>query len=112
MINKVRKFLWKILGIRYYDFLKNQKSQYLSDLPYCKVGEGTYDNGAIVWRWAQSSQLEIGKYCSIAHGVQFFLDGGFHDYNHVTTFPLFSELYKDAGPHQKINGHLTKAHFF
>jgi virginiamycin A acetyltransferase len=112
MITTIRKILWKILGINYYNFLQNQKSVYLRDLSFCSIGEATYDNGAIVWKWAKSSQLIIGNYCSIAHGVQFILDGGFHDYNKVTTYPLFSELYKNFPSDYKINGKTSKSAYF
>jgi virginiamycin A acetyltransferase len=112
MVNLIRKFLWKILGSRYYEFLKNQKYVYLRDLSFVKIGEASYDNGAIVWRWAKTSELIIGKYCSVAHGVQFFLDSGFHDYKKVTTYPLFSELYKHEPPDYKINGRKPKSAYF
>lgn len=108
----IRTCLWKVLGIDYYHFLKNQKKVYLSEFRGCTIGENSYDNGAVVWRWLPEARLTIGKYCSLAHGVELFLDSGFHNSGMVTTFPLFSELYKYLPRDQKIGDGWTKEQFF
>lgn len=89
-----RIFFWHILGIDYKTLLK--KTDYIL-LPYDKYtekGYGTYDNGAKVWRWT-SAKLEIGKYCSIAHGVNFIVDGGFHNCSEITNYPFINNLTSD-----------------
>jgi acetyltransferase-like isoleucine patch superfamily enzyme len=100
MRNKIKKYLrsllWKILGKRYFEYLKNQRKVYLCDFKEKDIGKYTYDNGAIVWRWNKESKISIGKYCSIAHGVQFFLDSGDHDYKKISTFPFHTEIFKDS----------------
>ena len=108
----IRKWLWKLLGNGHHQFLKNQKNIYLADFKEAKIGKASYNNGVIVWKWAHDAELVIGNYSSIAHGVQLFLDSGFHNYKNVTTYPLFSELYKSADTGYRINGELTKGEYF
>ena len=49
---------------------------------------GEYSYGApTVWRWDNNTKLTIGKYCSIADGVEIFL-GGNHRMDWVTTYPF------------------------
>jgi len=49
---------------------------------------GDYSAGApSILMWGAKDRLRIGKYCSVAEGVQFLL-GGNHRTGHVTTFPL------------------------
>jgi virginiamycin A acetyltransferase len=112
MKHLLRNWLWKALGYRYYEFLRHQKHVYLKDARNCVIGRGSYDNGAVVWRWSPNAKLVIGAYSSLAHGVQLFLDGGFHDMDCVTTFPLFSELYKSESWDYRINGRTSKAEYF
>lgn len=92
MINFIRKTAWKILGFHYFKFLKNQDVTYLKDAKWVNLGTGTYDNGALVWKWCAESSLTIGNYCSIAYGVQFICDSGYHIESEVTNFPIFHEL--------------------
>ena len=92
MIKILRNFFWKVLGIKYYHYLKNKKSTNLSDADWVKTGKNTYDNGAYVWRWYKHSTLTIGHYCSIANDVHFICDSGYHGESAITSFPLFHEI--------------------
>lgn len=107
----IRKWLWKVLGVDYYHFLKNQKRVYLADFSDASIGKHTYHNGVVVWRWLPEARLTIGKYCSLAHGVELFLDPGFHHPGMITTFPLFDELYKHVDWDQQIGDHWSKKQF-
>jgi len=94
MIQYVRKMFWKILGIKYYNYLKGINKTYLKDAKWANVGNKTYDNGAFVWKWFNNSSLVIGKYCSIANDVNFICDPGFHTQSEITSFPLFHQVLK------------------
>lgn len=54
------------------------------------VGDFTYAWGPLIKSWGEGAKLHIGKYCSIAGNVQFFL-GGDHRTDWITTYP-FAEL--------------------
>ena len=88
----LRKFAWKILGNEYFIFLKGQNKKYLHLAKNVSIGHKTYHNGAFVWQWHANSELEIGKYCSIANDVNFILDSGHHHLSAITTFPHFNHL--------------------
>lgn len=88
----LRKIVWKILGNDYYNFLKGQNKTYLHQAKNVTIGYKTYHNGAFVWQWHNNSELEIGKYCSIANDVNFILDSGHHMASDITTFPHFNHL--------------------
>lgn len=92
MIAVVRKLLWSVLGIKYYNYLKGINATYLKDAKWAVIGHKTYDNGAFVWRWHNGSLLRIGKYCSIANNVNFVCDSGYHTESQITSFPLFHEV--------------------
>ncbi|OWU91810.1 MULTISPECIES: CatB-related O-acetyltransferase [unclassified Flavobacterium] len=92
MILYIRKLLWRLLGINYYNYLKGKNNIYLKDTKWAVVGNKTYDNGAFVWKWYNDSSLKIGKYCSIANDVNFICDSGFHTESEVTSFPLFHQI--------------------
>jgi acetyltransferase-like isoleucine patch superfamily enzyme len=92
MIESIRKLLWQVLGIKYYNYLKGKNCTYLKDAKWAVIGEKTYDNGAFVWKWFNNSNLIIGKYCSIANDVNFICDSGYHTESQVTSFPLFHEF--------------------
>ena len=94
MILSIRKLIWKILGINYYNYLKGKNTTYLKDAKWPIVGNKTYDNGAFVWKWYKDSSLKIGKYCSIANDVNFICDSGFHNDSAITSFPLFHHILK------------------
>ncbi|MBW4022471.1 MAG: CatB-related O-acetyltransferase [Proteobacteria bacterium] len=65
------------------------------------IGEHSYGNPRLHW-WGEPSILKIGRYCSIAEGVEIFL-GGNHRTDWITTYP-FSAL--DAWPEaHSIEGH-------
>jgi len=59
--------------------------------PKYKIGDYTYGSPIIIDRWG--GQLEIGKYCSIAHNVVIML-GGNHNSDWITTYP-FPVLYNE-----------------
>jgi virginiamycin A acetyltransferase len=94
MIKVIRGLFWKILGIKYYNYLKGINKTYLKDAKWANVGNKTYDNGAFVWKWFNNSSLVIGKYCSIANDVNFICDPGFHTQSEITSFPLFHQVLK------------------
>jgi acetyltransferase-like isoleucine patch superfamily enzyme len=49
---------------------------------------GDYSYGTpVIRKWGRKSRLRVGKFCSIADGVEFIL-GGHHDMRRPTTFPL------------------------
>ena len=52
-----------------------------------EIGDYSYGSPDIRMMWS-NARLVVGKYCSIAEGVQFIL-GGNHPLDHATTFPLF-----------------------
>jgi len=108
MKNKLRYFLWKLLGINFYKFLKHQNVHYLKDLDFVSWGEGSYDNGAKVWFWSKSPTLSIGKYCSIATDVNFILDSGYHNIHSISTFPFVNELFEKEEEFVIKNKTLTK----
>lgn len=103
MLELIRISLWKILGINYYKYLKNKKHVHLTEVDWATTGEGTYDNGAYVWRWNVHSKITIGNYCSIANDVHFIADSGYHNESPITTFPIFHELL-DKKDSVTING--------
>ena len=90
----LRKLVWKILGFDYQMMLDKNDFTLLKNDSYTKIGEKTYDNGAKVWRWT-NAPLIIGNYCSIANGVNFIVDEGFHSMSAITNFPLFNNIYKE-----------------
>lgn len=91
---KLRKFLWRLLGIDYQQILNKLDFVLLKNDVYTKKGAGTYDNGAKVWRWT-NKPLVIGKYCSIAHNVNFIVDEGYHTFSQITNYPFVNNLTVD-----------------
>jgi acetyltransferase-like isoleucine patch superfamily enzyme len=63
------------------------------------IGKWSYGNPTIL-AWDNSTTLRVGRFCSIADGVTFFL-GGNHRIDWVTTYP-FSALFDEA---QQLKGH-------
>jgi acetyltransferase-like isoleucine patch superfamily enzyme len=61
-----------------------------------EIGDYSYGN-PIVRKWGPKARLSVGKFCSIADGVEFIL-GGNHDTRCVTTFPLGTIFGADAWP--------------
>lgn len=71
----------------------------MADQHCISYGEYSYGRPAI-YSWGEGAKYKIGKYCSIAAGVQFFL-GGNHRVDWITTYP-FNVLFPE-GAH--ISGH-------
>lgn len=86
---KIRMLLWRLLGIDYSHIMRLVDHVYLKEDVHTAIGEGSYDNHAIVYRWSDAP-LVIGKYCSISYGVKFILDDGGHKTNQVTSYPFKS----------------------
>ncbi|WP_052415797.1 CatB-related O-acetyltransferase [Algibacter lectus] len=91
IIFRVRHILWRVLGFDYDMLLNKTNFTLLKDDKHSYIETGTYDNGAIVWRWTDS-KLKIGKYCSIAHNVNFIMDEAFHTQSNVTNYPLNNRI--------------------
>lgn len=51
-----------------------------------KIGQYTYGLPK-VWKWGSESSLSIGKFCSIAPGVEIFMDAD-HRVDWVSTYPF------------------------
>ncbi|MEN1972204.1 CatB-related O-acetyltransferase [Luteimonas sp. MJ204] len=66
------------------------------------IGAHTYGKPRIRW-WGEDANLLVGKYCSIAEGVEIFL-GGNHRTDWITTFPFswFGKAWPEA---RGITGH-------
>lgn len=107
MFTIIRKFLWRLLGVDYQMQLDKLDFVLLKNDSYSKIGTKSYDNGAKVWRWT-NAPLKVGKYCSIAHNVNFIVDEGFHKMPSVTNFPIANNLLKNE---TTING-IDKNVFF
>ncbi|RRQ45851.1 hypothetical protein [Chryseobacterium sp. SC28] len=90
MIKKLRRLLWRIMGVYYDRFFRKIDYVLLKDDPFTQKGTGTYDNGAKVWRWSDE-KLIIGKYCSIAHNVNFIIDDGYHGLSAITSYPFINK---------------------
>ncbi|WP_322971398.1 CatB-related O-acetyltransferase [Faecalibacter sp. LW9] len=90
---RIRKILWRILGIDYNYILNKLDFTLLKFDQFTHKDVGTYDNGAKVWRWTQA-KLEIGKYCSIAHQVNFIVDEGYHKGSQITSYPFINDKNK------------------
>lgn len=93
MISKFRNLLWRLLGVDYQQALRIHDYVFLKKDIYAHIGDHTYDNGALVYRWT-NAPLKIGKFCSIANGVRFIIDEGYHGASSVTSYPLVNNLFK------------------
>ena len=85
----MRRFLWRILGFDYTHIQRINDSVFLKEDGFATIGEKSYDNNAIVYRWSDAP-LIIGKYCSISYGVKFILDDGHHKVDIVSSYPFKS----------------------
>lgn len=94
MIYKLRKFIWRILGIDYGNLLRKIDYTFLKDDKFTNMGSKSYENGATVSR-SSTAEINIGKYCSIAQFSTFVVDGGNHTFSSVTSFPLFDNLFSE-----------------
>ena len=91
---RIRKFLWKLLGVDYNHLLSSIDFIFLKKDQFCSIGKRSYDNGAKVWRWSDAT-LEIGSYCSIANNVNFILGDANHSLSAITSFPLCDNLFAE-----------------
>lgn len=97
LVNKLRKGLWRILGVDYNHILKIIDYVYLKEDRHTTIGFKSYSNNALVFRWSDAP-LKIGKYCSIADGVRFIMDQGKHLTNCVSSYPFkTNEIGKRSG---------------
>jgi len=94
MLPFLRAFLWRILGVDYKQALKVHDYVFLKNDDNVVIGNKTYDNGALVWRWT-NAMISIGKYCSIANNVKFIVDEGYHKSSSITSFPLITNVLKN-----------------
>ena len=85
----IRERLWQILGIDYDHILKVIDLRFLKEDSFKYVGAKSYDNNAVVYRWAEEP-ISIGNYCSISYDVKFVVDDGKHQYNTITSYPFKS----------------------
>jgi acetyltransferase-like isoleucine patch superfamily enzyme len=69
--------------------MKMRQGEWADDVKVI-VGDFTYAWQPRIKSWGEDAKLYIGKFCSIAGNVQFFL-GGDHRLDWVTTYP-FAEL--------------------
>ena len=58
------------------------------------IGDKTYGTLNVHYYKQSNEKLSIGKYCSIANDVQFFL-GGEHNYKTLTSFPFKNRVSKN-----------------
>lgn len=100
-MNKLRNWLFKILGLSREQVLRNHDFVYLKNDRYSSMGTRSYENGAKVWRWSKA-QVRVGSFCSIANGVNFVVDQGMHTGSGISSFPLVDNLI-DAD-HRFTNG--------
>lgn len=89
MIDIIRKFLWRLLGIDYSHILKVIDFRFLKEDGLKSIGARSYDNNAVVYRWSDGP-ISVGKYCSISYDVKFVVDDGKHQYNTITSYPFKS----------------------
>lgn len=89
MLEKLRIYLWRLLGISKDHMQYVVDYSFLKEDPYTTRGFKTYDNNSVVCRWCDAP-LNIGKYCSISYGVRFIVDDGKHTYNQVSNYPFQS----------------------
>lgn len=98
----IRKIIWRALGVDYHHLLKKLDYNLLKYDKFTKIGKGSYDNGAKVWRWTDA-KITIGNYCSIAFDVNFIVDEGFHLSSSITNYPFLNHLPKDFAETFKQN---------
>ncbi len=65
------------------------------------IGEYTYGAPRIRW-WGEPANLSIGKYCSIADGVEIFL-GGNHRTDWISTYPF--PVFREWREARTVTGH-------
>ncbi|MBZ0316244.1 MAG: CatB-related O-acetyltransferase [Anaerolineae bacterium] len=93
-MNVIRKYGFKKLKsilarIEPYHFFTRDKRRFAR----YEIGEYSYGSPILLFE-NEDATLKIGKFCSIARGVTFFL-GGEHRYDWITTYP-FNEVFAEA----------------
>ena len=96
MISKLRRFFWRGLGIDYNHMIRVVDMPYLKNDNFTTLGEGTYDNNALVYRWSDAP-LVIGRYCAISYGVKFIMDDGKHYIKCVSSYPFKNRTPQKGG---------------
>ena len=96
MISKLRRFFWRVLGIDYNHMIRVVDMPYLKNDNFTTLGEGTYDNNALVYRWSDAP-LVIGRYCAISYGVKFIMDDGKHYTECVSSYPFKNRTPQKGG---------------
>ena len=96
MISKLRRFLWRVLWIDYNHMIRVVDMPYLKNDNFTTLGEGTYDNNALVYRWSDAP-LVIGRYCAISYGVKFIMDDGKHYTECVSSYPFKNRTPQKGG---------------
>ena len=96
MISKLRRFLWRVLGIDYNHMIRVVDMPYLKNDNFTTLGEGTYNNNALVYRWSDAP-LVIGRYCAISYGVKFIMDDGKHYTECVSSYPFKNRTPQKGG---------------
>ena len=96
MISKLRRFLWRVLGIDYNHMIRVVDMPYLKNDNFTTLGEGSYDNNALVYRWSDAP-LVIGRYCAISYGVKFIMDDGKHYTECVSSYPFKNRTPQKGG---------------
>lgn len=87
MISKLRRFLWRVLGIDYNHMIRVVDMPYLKNDNFTTLGEGKYDNNALAYRWSDAPLVK-GRYCAISYGVKFIMDDGKHYTECVSSYPF------------------------
>ena len=96
MISKLRRFLWRVLGIDYNHMIRVVDMPYLKNDNFTTLGEGTYDNNALVYRWSDAPLVK-GRYCAISYGVKFIMDDGKHYTECVSSYPFKNRTPQKGG---------------
>jgi acetyltransferase-like isoleucine patch superfamily enzyme len=90
-------------------FIESPGAAALREAGRLTVGSHTYGSPEVLW-WGEDARLDIGRFCSIADGVTFFL-GGNHRPDWVTTYPFmeFEDWPEATGRkgHPATNGAVT-----
>lgn len=86
-----------MLGIGYSHMIRAVDLPFLKNDTYTSIGDKTYDNNALVFRWS-NAPLIIGKYCSISYNVRFIMDEGNHTSNIISSYPFKTNKSKQKNP--------------
>lgn len=98
MIGRIRRFLWRVLGVDYEHMMRVVDHVYVSESEVAQLNSHSYNNHAKIYTWGDG-ELSVGKYCSISYDVRFILDDGSHQYNLISNYPFKSN---EIGPKKGI----------